>query len=471
MIAGASDKLVVSGSFEVDKQYVVALPAQNYTGYSAKVYAGETLVAEVSSEAGELKPGQTVTIPTLAVPKPKDRVFQITAVKVYGGISQQWGCDKTINLFEKPEYFNDEDGRGINALKDNYLVIKEDGTFINYAGEDGRNWWFVYSGSVNPETGKDIDLKGFFDMLPRDEGTVAMNVGEEAVSLTFTKKDQTQTTGLYLPAGTYPLSDEKTITIEELAVVFQYQITDNNWDYKYKDYDIIALHPRAMFIELHELEEGFEVPEAAKKFDADFEFIPEEEPPVVIPTDFDLATLPGKWNVYGGNSSPFGIWVLGGSGDDPAFVSPIEKSWDWDDTIWKESDNEIVIKDVNVGASSVTGTTNWWAGADGKFWDYIWKKTEEDLSRFYNKIPKGNTDFTLDLTTMTLTWSNGTTATVLLPGEHEFVYKKKLTVPEACFALDFHLGDPIEATADRWSDVDRFINAPLEYVIIFEKTE
>lgn len=475
-IAATADQITVAGTFVPETEYAIAVPAQTYTNVTVKVFAGEEVVDEVALEnVGAIAPGQGLTLPMMAIPKPKDRVFQITAVKVYGGISQQWSCDKTINLFEHPDYFDDTDGRGINALKDNYLVMREDGTFINYAGEDGRNWWFVYSGTVNPQTNKDLDLKGFFDVLPRDEGTVAMNVGEEAVTLTFTKKDQTQSTGIYLPAGTYPLSEEKNITIEELAVVFQYQITDNNWDYKYKDYDIIALHPRAMFIELHELEEGFEVPESAKTFDANFEFVAPEDP-IVDPADFDLATLPGKWNVYGSNKEKdampkFGLYVLGGSGDDPAFVSPIEKSWDWDDSIWKESDNEIVIKNVTVGSTAITGTTNWWAGADGGFWNYTWKNTGEDLSRFYNKIPKGNTDFTFDLATMTLTWSNGTTAKVLLPGENEFVYGRKLMIPEACFALDFHLGEPIPATADQWKDIDRFINAPLEYVIIFEKTE
>ena len=31
------------------------------------------------------------------------------------------------------------------------------------------------------------------------------------------------------------------------------------------------------------------------------------------------------------------------------------------------------------------------------------------------------------------------------------------------------LMDPIAATSQRWTDVDRFVNAPLEYVIMFEK--
>ena len=72
---------------------------------------------------------------------------------------------------------------------------------------------------------------------------------------------------------------------------------------------------------------------------------------------------------------------------------------------------------------------------------------------------------------MEVTLGNGEKAKMLTPGVHEFAYKKTLTVPEGCFALAFHLMDPIAATADRWSDVDRFVNAPLEYVIIFEKEQ
>ena len=69
----------------------------------------------------------------------------------------------------------------------------------------------------------------------------------------------------------------------------------------------------------------------------------------------------------------------------------------------------------------------------------------------------------------TVTWANGTTAQILLPGTHEFVYGKTREIPEGCFGLCFHLMDPISPTADRWNDVDRFINAPLEYLIMFEK--
>ena len=211
--------------------------------------------------------------------------------------------------------------------------------------------------------------------------------------------------------------------------------------------------------------DGFIVPEEARTFDADFEYIP----PVVPDDLFDWDGFAAHWNVLGGNSSPYGIWVLGGSGDDPAFVSPIDKSWDWDDSIWKESDNGLVVKVSSKTDTEIKGTTNWWAGNDGGFWNYTWKATGEDLSKFYNKIPKGEKEFTLDLTTLTMTLANGEKAKFLTPGTHEFVYGKTIEVRDGCFGLAFHNMDPIDATSSRWTDIDRFVYAPLEYVILFEK--
>ena len=255
------------------------------------------------------------------------------------------------------------------------------------------------------------------------------------------------------------------MTITRQALAFTITGGKDDWNNIYKDYDKIAARPRALFIEMEQLPDGFVVPEASRTFDADFEYVPPVDPGDM----FDWASLPGSWNVFGGNSSPFGIWVLGGSGDDPAFVSPIDKSWDWDDTIWKESDNVIAIAVTSMEGTTVKGTTNWWAGNDGAFWNYTWKNTGEDLSRFYNQIPKGKHEFTLDMNTMTVTYDNGRVAKFLTPGVHEFVYGKTFEVRDNCFALAFHLMDPIPATSQRWTDVDRFVNAPLEYVIMFEK--
>ena len=178
--------------------------------------------------------------------------------------------------------------------------------------------------------------------------------------------------------------------------------------------------------------------------------------------------------------------MLGGSVESgQAFVSPIDKSSDWDNSIWWESDNGLTIKATSMTASEVKGTTNWYAGADEKFWNYIWKFQKDgmtqyepyygtDLSEFYDQIPKGENEFTLNIATMTVSWGNGHQAKVLPPGTHSFYGEKTKEIPAGCFALDFHLMDSPGHLPDdqfKWKDIDRFMFSPLEYIIMFEKVE
>ena len=459
-VATATENFVeVIGDFQAGRTYTFGVLAGSIDSYKVTVFADEAAKAHIEGGAAELKPGVKTTLPAFEADIP---TYRITNMWVCGGTGPEYGGVGVIDILTKANYWNDEDGRGITALKDNYYQLKPDGKFVNYAGEDARNWWFVYSGSVNPVNHKDIDLRKFYDVLPLAEGTYAI----DGSTVTFTKADGSTTQATFVGPGTYEVpGTNKSVTIKRQALAFTITGGKDDWDNIYKDYDKIAARPRALFIEMEQMPDGFVVPVESQTFDADFKY----EPPVDPGTIFDWASLPGRWTVYGGNSAPFGIWVLGGSGDDPAFVSPIDKSWDWDDTIWRESDNGLVIKVTSFGATSATGTTNWWAGNDGKFWNYTWKKTGEDLSRFYNKIPKGEKEFTVDFATLTVTLGNGEQAKFLAPGTHEFVYGKTREIPEGCFGLCFHLMDPIPATSQRWSDVDRFINAPLEYLIIFEK--
>ena len=448
--------------------YIVALPTELPNGYSLTLtYEDGHKTVVRSDTAVEIKRSRfgTLTNVDLKAETPVP-TFRITHLWLWGGTGPEYGGTKVIDLLSKPDYFNQEDNRGVTALNDNYYQIGADGSFVNYAGVDGRNWWFVYSGSVNPVDHKDIDLRKFYDVLPLSTGQFAIDGSD----VTLTKADGTTVQATLVGPGTYEMPNTnpvKSVTIETQALKFTISGGATSWDQSimYTDYHAIAGNPKVLFVELEQLPDDFIVPQASRTTDADFKY----EPPVEPEVPFDWTTIPGNWNVYGGNSAPYGFWVLGGSGDDPAFMCPIEKSWDWDDTIWKESDNVLAISVTSFAGTSASGTTNWWAGNDGAFWNYTWKKTGEDLSRFYNKIPKGTVAFTLDIVNQTVTWENGATAQVLLPGDHEFVYGKTLTVPANCFALWFHLMDPIAPTADRWTDVDRFINAPLEYVIIFQK--
>ena len=211
----------------------------------------------------------------------------------------------------------------------------------------------------------------------------------------------------------------------------------------------------------------------------------------------NMTRLPGKWNVLGNNTTKDGIKVLGGGGGYgtnwayPAFVCPYDKTWDWDDSCYRESDNELIIKVSGMSGGQVTGTINWWAGADGKFWNYIWKYNGAaqytpfvgtDLSDYYDRIPKGENPFTLDISSLKLTLSNGETPKILTSGTYTFFQgKPTLTIPEGCFALMFHIGNMKPSIKDNnpdWfnsesgspRDIDRFLFSPLEYVIIFERT-
>ena len=188
----------------------------------------------------------------------------------------------------------------------------------------------------------------------------------------------------------------------------------------------------------------------------------------------------GSWKGSASSSKPYGLWVLGGSGGDPAFVSPIEKDYNWDETMPLELDNTFAIGVTSANTTTVSGTTNWGAGADGGFWNYLYKNTKAedlqpyygtDLSEFYDQIPKGESTFSLDVATLTVTFGkNNHQAKVLPPGTHSFVNNKSLEVPAGCFALDFHLQDAsIPKTSFQYRDIDRLVFAPIEYVIIFAK--
>ena len=73
---------------------------------------------------------------------------------------------------------------------------------------------------------------------------------------------------------------------------------------------------------------------------------------------------------------------------------------------------------------------------------------------------------------MKATLANGHEAKFLTPGTYTFAAGKTLTIPSGCFALDFHLMDnPVPDTGYQYKDIDRFVLAPIEYILIFEKEE
>lgn len=478
VVAASSSQIEIKGSFQKDVVYPVILAPATLTKCSVDAYVGDKVIAQIDLSGQTLKPGTVMDMPSM---KPANPIYKITHMWVWGGTLPEWNCTAVLDLFTKAEQFNKEDGRGINAIKDNYLVFNSDGTFRNWAGVDGRNWWFVYDGQYNSESRTDVDIKQFYDVIPRSTGTYTK---DENSIITFTMPDGSTTTATLVPAGNYEMpqttengGSAKIVTITSQALMFEIKggrddISGDGGGLIYTDYWRIAGHPRALFMELEQMPDSFTVPAEAQTTDADFKF----DPPVY---EFDINTLPGTWNVYGGNSAPFGIWVNGGSGSDPAFISPIDKAWCWNDSVYKESDNTLTIALTGFTATTVSGTINWGAGEDGAYWDCIWNRLNgvasdshfgEDLSKYFSHIPKGVSNVTVDLQTGAGKIGTDIDFTFLTAGVRMFSCGKALEIPSGCFALAFHNMDPIDVIeSDHYTDLDRFVNAPLDYVIMFEK--
>lgn len=461
-VSATSTEITLTGDFQKGQTYYFTLAASHIDECKLALYNENSVISNYKAQNLELGTGTTVSLGTIVEDVP---TYTITNYWVYGGTGPQYGGGKLYDLFEKEEFFNNEDGRGISSLKDNYYEMHHNGEFINWAGEDGRNWWMVYSGTQNPVNSKDVDLKGFYELIPRHKATYSVdNLGK----ITFTRSDGMVTTGQIVPAGKYTLSEYgHEVDVKNIAIRFDISGGKEDWDNMYNEYNAIACMPRVVLIELASMDSSFHTPEASCTIDEDFVYVAPQEPD----QKFDFDAFQGTWNVRGGNSSPFGIWVLGGTGDDPAFISPIDKSWVWDDTIWKESDNELIITVKEKTESVVKGTTNYWAGKDGAFWNYIWKNTGEDLSKFYGLLPKGEHEFEIDLSTFVITFDNGVKANLLEPGTHTFIHDKTIDIPNGMFGFDFEVGtDDMETpTSSRWNDVDRFVYGPRNYVMIFEK--
>ena len=423
---------------------------------------------------------------------PTSYIAKIAHLWIWGGTGPQYYCSKLYDLFadspDKASNFDNTDGRGPKALKDNYLEIGLDGTFTNWAGEDGRNWWYVYL-----QEGKKIDVSKFYDLLPNSTATWAVDQSTGVVTLAVGEK--TVTASLMEP-GAYDLPNTtpvKKITLNGPAIAFSITGGQDYWDNAASDLDVFVKNPRAMFVELEIQANDFVIPAAAKTTDTENVYVEPEDPGDPAPFILESAgasinpqDILAKWVVYGNTSEggPRGILVLGGSGDDPKLVSPCDKSWDWGNTVYYEYDNGLVVRMTGATATEVTGTINWWAGNDGKWWDYKWRFQKEgfpqyepyyetDLSAIYSKIPKGQHPFTLDLATLTATLSNNEKAQLLTPGTYKFLdgdKAQRFTVPDGCWAMKFHLGNMKPANTDGFKDkdIDRFMFCPLEYIIIFK---
>lgn len=451
--AAAVSSVSLEGSIARGTSYSFVVLPGTVEGYSliAKNSKGEEIAHSVSSETIELVAGSAADLGSVKSDADLPKAYKITHMWLWGGTGAEYDCSKLYDMYAKPGLFDSTDGRGIEAIKDDILELHNDGKFYNWAGEDARHWWMAYDKSQTPSKYKSLDISKFYSVLPKNEGSYTT----DGQTISFTNEEGVVTTATIVGPGTYELpgcSPAKSVTITTMALKFVITGGVDDWDHSWDDYGVFYRKPRQLYVELEQMPAGYVTPEASKTTDTVVFVEPDDPKP-----EFDITTLPGSYKVKD-------LRVNGGSGDDPAFVGPVDKSWCWDDSIWWESDNRL----------EVTGTTlNYWSGDDEKFWDYKWhggKDDEVDMSHVYGILPHGVSNFTLDTKTMELTINGNIKATLLIPGTHHFPDgNRDLTIDNGCVALHFHIMEQIPATGQRWNDVDRFVNAPIDWVMIFEK--
>ena len=444
--------VLLEGDIERGKEYRFAVLPNLVDGFSlvARNADGEEVAHNVSSNGALLTAGSIFNLGTIKADADLPKTFHITHMWLWGGTGAEYDCSKLWDMFEKTGCFDSEDGRGIDALKDDVLEMYPDGVFKNWAGEDARHWWMAFDKSQTPSGYKSLDMSAYYSVLPKNEGTYTISEN----TIIFTHEDEKVTIGTIVGPGTYELpgcSPAKSVTITTMAIKFVLPSAPDDWDHAWDDYGVFYRKPRQLYVELEQMPAGYVTPEKSKTVDNVVFVEPADPEP-----DFDITTLPGSYKVKA-------LRVNGGSGDDPAFVDPVEKSWCWDESIWWESDNRL----------EITSTTlNYWSGDDEKFWDYKWhggQSDEVDMSHVYGILPHGETNYSLDIATMEMTIGDRK-AKLLAPGTHHFsAGNRDLTIDNGCIAIHFHIMDMVDATSQRWTDVDRFVNAPIDWVMIFEK--
>lgn len=465
-VSDGSGSIEVSGPFEKGKTYYF-LTVPGFNGELNAVASSSKKSYSIKAETVDFMVGKVNTVPVLDEPCPLKGIYKMSHMWVYGGTGQEYGGGGVKDLFACGNFFVSSLGRGIEAEKDNFIEVLQDGTMYNWAGDDGKNCRFVWKSSENrKQNGYPKELESFFRKVPKGQSAVWM---DDLGVVTITCGDGSTVKGQYCPAGTYHNYSETAkydVTITTAAIRFTVTGGTDDWTnlWNYQTWDIVACHPRTLYIELEPMGAGFTVPSSSKTS----ETIPDDEvldPDEPIHSSFDFSTLIGTW---GFNTVASDCVVLGGCGSDPAFVGPVDKSWDWDDSIWKLGDDRLTI--------SVDGADfyfNYWSGNDGQFWNYTWKSTGEDLSRYYGLLPKGKHKVSFNFDTFVATFDNGTSCKFLVPGVYQFSeWKKEAVIDDGCFGIWFDFNAPAGGypeNSTHWTDVDRFVTSPYGYLMKFHK--
>lgn len=405
--------------------------------------------------------------------------YAISASWIYGGTGPSYGGAALMEP-EKKGWCWDENGYGPAAEYDDYLEFRLDeigtdgntrGTCIHYGGVDGKHWNCMYEADQNKEGTTAVDLHRFYRQIPVGTSTWERNYSNN--TLTFTAADGTKTSGVFIESpGSYDVGDGKSVEVEDHAFRFTLKGQDC-WESGiiYTDYDKFVKNPRAYFVLATKTGD---IPEASKTEGSEGPVQPGPDPEEPDPDE------PGPDD---GESSLTGIYTISavtlyGGTADPAFIDPMVKVGSWDSTLKTEMDNVLVLTATGKDEQGrETGTCDYQAGPDGQYWSYVFQASANkdgtgnlDLTKYYGQL-KGKTSYTYSPEEGTVVFTGGGTpviasAKVLSAGTYQYG-TKELTIPEIAF--DFALSGQTTKGDHPWTDYDRIVIGPYNYVMLFNK--
>lgn len=456
-------------------------------------FTGAAPVITVTSATGKAR---AYTIEMTEFTETLEGKFAITGSRMYGGTGPQYGGCYLVDPSTKSWCWYTDEGFGPAAEHDDYLEFTLDeilpdgnttGKCIHYGGVDGKHWNCLLKASMNKKGDTDMDLHHFYRQIPVGESTWVRDYVNNTIS--FTDANGKVTIGQMMEAGDYTIykddSRNYTLTVQKNALGFKLSGKDE-WDSSiiYTDFARMAIAARYYFALIERVSE---IPAASKTEGTEGKNT--VDPPAPAPV-FDL---PGDWKVHE-------LWVYGGAYTSITKDQASAKPWSWNgynsntgkSNCNFELDNILTLTPDAEG--SLSGKLLYSAGADGKYWDYLYTGKKAgvavdppiDCSQWYGWLPHKETTYTYnpdDVTPMAdgTVPPAGTVAIkikgvvtynvpVLVPGSYVFLGKSALVVPDGGMALALPLADtPSTNTSYLNSDYDRFVNSPLLYVMVFTK--
>lgn len=468
-------------------------------GATASVKKGDKVnikdAIKVTSEAGDVR---TYELKMKPFSESFAGKYSITASKFIGGVGEWgWGTMLLVSPEEK-SWIWDQNGYGPTANYDNYLEIEcttinddgsTEGTCIHYGGADEKHWNCIYQGEFNKVTaGLPVDLRPFFRVIPTGESTWKRNYADE----TITFKDAAGVeTVCALKDGTINVAEGKDVVIPEQALVFSIA-GDYTWpseDLIYTDYQKFVVSPRVLFMMVSKVDE---IPAESKKIGSEGEINldpinPEPDPDPQPDPDPDPDPDPQPESGLNGTYKLTSMKTLGGLGS-TGFVENKDKTWMWNSSVSAEFDNLLV---VNVSTTTGSGTVDYQAGPDGKYWDYVLVAEKNrlgtgdmDLSHNFGQLPHGVSNVTVTAEgVVTFTGADKTSVgQFLTPGTYPFSMEwayaaASITIPDNSIGVAFKCTIKPDSeyvwnsdgTDWAYSDFERFALRPFYLVMTFAK--